>query len=430
MATYAYQQNYYDGASAGYVKYNISPDFGTPIAPGEVVTVTGIAYCSSQANTVLEVVLCNGTTYTAKHKNACSLNIKIPKGKATSFTATFEMPVLKDDIFGTDRLRYAWICFGLMKEDGDGGYSGSETVAVDTQKVSYLAYRINPKIIGADFVRCALEGEIYKENDEGTKAFGSLSISLADGYTASDITIAKAVVTPQGGTATTISISQSILAAALTADGYSEITDGTVTITADAGMLYSFDFDTAYNYDITVTIGDTYDTYSCDFDIARAFANLHLSGAKNGGACFGGFCKSTDDNPMLESYYPLYAYSGVVEQYSTDETVVGIWIDGKKIYRKILQWTSALTNGKSNYQYINPKKPDGTDGTIETFVNVWGMAWKAGYIWKLPYYDDSSSHGITLEIETNSGNPRINILPGGSRGALGAFAVVEFTLTD
>lgn len=28
MATYKYQQNYYEGASAGYVKYNVTHDFG------------------------------------------------------------------------------------------------------------------------------------------------------------------------------------------------------------------------------------------------------------------------------------------------------------------------------------------------------------------------------------------------------------------
>ena len=41
MATYAYQQNMFDGASAGYVKYNISPDLGTVVSAGTTITITG-----------------------------------------------------------------------------------------------------------------------------------------------------------------------------------------------------------------------------------------------------------------------------------------------------------------------------------------------------------------------------------------------------
>ena len=32
---YAYQQNFYDGASYGWVKYDISPAFGEYVAPGD-----------------------------------------------------------------------------------------------------------------------------------------------------------------------------------------------------------------------------------------------------------------------------------------------------------------------------------------------------------------------------------------------------------
>lgn len=55
MATYKYQQNLFEGSSYGYVKYNITPDFGTPVAPGEMITITGQAYCKNMAVKSIEV---------------------------------------------------------------------------------------------------------------------------------------------------------------------------------------------------------------------------------------------------------------------------------------------------------------------------------------------------------------------------------------
>lgn len=46
---YSYQQNVYEGASYGYVQYNISPDIGTPISAGTTVTITGKAYLCTQS---------------------------------------------------------------------------------------------------------------------------------------------------------------------------------------------------------------------------------------------------------------------------------------------------------------------------------------------------------------------------------------------
>ena len=45
--TYKYQQNLADGASAGYVQYNVTPDFDTVLAVGETFEVTGKLYCGN-----------------------------------------------------------------------------------------------------------------------------------------------------------------------------------------------------------------------------------------------------------------------------------------------------------------------------------------------------------------------------------------------
>ena len=70
-------------------------------------------------------------------------------------------------------------------------------------------------------------------------------------------------------------------------------------------------FDKARNWNLMLVFGDAYESAVSYFTLSRAFANLHLSGYSTGGACFGGFCSSTPDNPKLESYFPGYFYNGI-----------------------------------------------------------------------------------------------------------------------
>lgn len=44
MATYKYQQDFFDGASYGYVKFNVTPDLGSVLFEGDTFTVTGVFY--------------------------------------------------------------------------------------------------------------------------------------------------------------------------------------------------------------------------------------------------------------------------------------------------------------------------------------------------------------------------------------------------
>ena len=83
------------------------------------------------------------------------------------------------------------------------------------------------------------------------------------------------------------------------------ITDSTSAITT------TFFNGSDWSFLLVVTNG--YETRSAIASIPRAFANLHLSGCSTGGACFGGFSKSTENNPKLESYYPVYLYGGIAK---------------------------------------------------------------------------------------------------------------------
>ena len=62
----------------------------------------------------------------------------------------------------------------------------------------------------------------------------------------------------------------------------------------------------AMNYTLTVTDGVGNVVYAYD-SVAPGRANFSLAPSKYG-ACFGGIAKGTEENPMLESYYPFYLY--------------------------------------------------------------------------------------------------------------------------
>lgn len=309
MATYAYQQNFFT-ASEGYVKYNISPDFGNYIAPGETVTITGVVRCNISARTYIGIDIASSISWKDGYiVPLCETSVSIPKSKETSFSVTFQIPTLPDE-FGTSRVRYGYLRFSVSQNDG----SGDVLVKDSAQKITYLSYRLAPTFNKAEFFRCMLTNSTYKENDEGTVVFGNISISLPDGLTSSAITSSSIRIEPSTGNATTYtSRLSSKWSTILSSSGYSEINTNTgiVTISASSALLNGYTFETKYSYKITFSVGDSYNTYQTSVNIGRSFANVHMSGAANGGICFGGFSTSTDDDPKFECYYPAYFYGGI-----------------------------------------------------------------------------------------------------------------------
>ena len=119
---------------------------------------------------------------------------------------------------------------------------------------------------------------------------------------------------------------------------YSGTGDGvTISITDDRSIIEDvISASIAMNYTLTVTDGVGNVVYAYD-SVAPGRANFSLAPSKFG-ACFGGIAKGTEENPMLESYYPIQAYAGIngVTNYSAAEIRIGTWIDGKPIYRVVL----------------------------------------------------------------------------------------------
>ena len=279
----------WDGASYGYVKYNISPDLGTVVSAGTTITITGQAYFKNRANKSIEV-----STQASSSYRSSFVNINIPKATATTFTLRFQMWELSDD-WGSSRVVSAPLNFTLWSQTNCDG-NGDETMNPNLQAISYLTYRISPAAKSVDFERYSLSGSTYVKNDEGTKVLGKLAISLAEGRTVSDITIAKVVVTDDAGTSQTLTLSSSVLTAALSANGYVE---------SSPSLFSSITFNTGRNYTLTFTIGDAYDKAVFSVLVARAFANLHLSGLATGGVAIGKFSAATQGNPLFECAFPI-----------------------------------------------------------------------------------------------------------------------------
>lgn len=104
-------------------------------------------------------------------------------------------------------------------------------------------------------------------------------------------------------------------------------------------------FDKNSDWTLGLVFGDGFESVTSIVEVPMAFANLHLSGASTGGACFGGFSKSKEGSPLLESYYPFHAYAGIagVTEHTAGEDKTGYtWLDGKPIFRFIATGKTSL----------------------------------------------------------------------------------------
>lgn len=152
------------------------------------------------------------------------VNVNIPKATATTFTLRFQMWELSD-AWGSSRVVSAPLNFTLWSDANADG-NGDQTFNTSGQAISYLTYRISLAAKSVDFERYALSGSSYVKNDEGSYVMGKLAISLAEGRTVSDISVAQVVITDDAGSSQTKTISSSILSAALSANGYVEASPG------------------------------------------------------------------------------------------------------------------------------------------------------------------------------------------------------------
>ena len=133
-------------------------------------------------------------------------------------------------------------------------------------------------------------------SDEGSYALLSLKLGLADQTWLSSMQCVF-----HYGSNSTLDLTGSRTAL------LSGVTDSRLLI--NAGLQFS----NASDWPVYVTFGDNYEQARMSGTVFRAFSNMHLSAARNGGVAFGGFSSASDASPKLESRYPCYFYAGVPE---------------------------------------------------------------------------------------------------------------------
>ena len=148
--------------------------------------------------------------------------------------------------------------------------------------------------------------------------------------------------------------------------------------------------------------------------------------------------KTTTSNRMQTAYpyysstmiYTRYYYNGAWSEwsvigskmYSTAETKTGdVWIDGKPIYKRVLQATFDNVTEANSYTI-------GTISNFETPVSVRGfMKQESTYWWALPY---SRYNSIQWSISLGFSQAGVLYLWKGSYGTLSdVYAIVEYTKT-
>lgn len=286
----------------------------------------------------------------------------------------------------------------------DNGTTTSD--AVEVESFNFLDAYYTPKI--EKFI-------VERTADEANTVKATIKLSHADGLTTTQINRLSCTLSDWDGTEyRTLTLHRTMT------ELYTGVTDDTAVITDT--------FDTGKDHTLTLVFGDTAEVVQQIDTVEHAFANLHLSGASTGGACYGGFCKATENNPMLESYYPAYFYNGIAygginyPLEGTGEQDTGVkWVDGKTIYRQAIKFTS-FTKGSYVYKNISSR------GTIDTVVAMYGTAKYAGGQYPVP----STAAEAYMICVYAYGNPatQIGLFEGKSLTLTQAWVIVEYTLSD
>lgn len=110
----------------------------------------------------------------------------------------------------------------------------------------------------------------------------------------------------------------------------------------------------------------------------------------------------------------------VLKTYSSAETKVGIWIDNKPIYRKVISLgllpnntTKRVASGISNLEYV---------------TQLYGTALAGTYFITLPdSYPNQTQYGIRLSYDLSTNE--IVILSASDRSTYSGYAIIEYTKT-
>ena len=338
-----YRLNIYSSAvgesESGYVEYSISPDYGALLLPGDVITVSGTAYCRSATIRCIEFFhnlnLDGRLVVGALHGK---LTLVMQAGVATNFSfsckrseaALAALPAREY----TSAAGISQFGFWTVPEPDPVAFASNYFGDDLNRNYRYLKYRLSPQVIAMDFERANAAGTWA--NDGQYLQCRALRIGKSAQAAVGDFTTARI-------TSRSVDLTQAQLTAALTAEGYSE---------AKPGIFANFASVQGVTYTLTLLLGDAYDQIAATDLVMRSFARIDFAKAKNGGVAIGMFSTATDAEPKFEvdESHESFLYGGIhgVNNYRSGEVATGgHWIDGKPIYR---------------YTYVG--KPSGSGGQL------------------------------------------------------------------
>lgn len=237
-----------------------------------------------------------------------------------------------------------------------------------------------------------------------TKTTDSSSTSTGALVSAGGLGVAKKLYV---GSDANISGNASISGSATATKGFVSYDTGNVNTASGTGKLIikkaSASADSTPNDGIVLEFGN-YANYTGQLWLGNnAAAGLAWNGWSNG----------------TRGTWRALAFQDNVDQYSTSETKVGTWIDGKPIYRKVKHLTT-----KAGWQSF-PKTD--ISSNIDRVVNIYGnVRQPGGTIINIPFYIDSSNSANTYYV------PQSNyfvVTTGSSYGYGDTYIIVEYTKT-
>ena len=409
MASYKYKQ----GGSGEYiyVQYNIVPDIGTPLEVGQEVTISGNIRAYSYALQNIKVMLsCSsyGTGIfedTGNYEKELDLNISVARNSNKNFKITFIVGREYDDVLDENGVTIYPIDSPFhpsFTENSEKIYIRffSNDIYTSFTLNQYLIYKNPddaPKIDQLNVVRSKLIDGKYAAANDGTNLLVINAIGTGDST--------NAVCWIQiGNISGDVDYTTDVIRNIFSKNGYSE----------SSPRLFKNEIPVAENAEFTFVILNENGHASAKVTIEKAFANFHLSGAKNGGACFGGFSDSTDDEPKLESYYKGYFYNGFSDK--TIKMIGNVLYPVDSIY---------ICTGRLSPYAIFGGEWERIEGR---FLVASGGSYNSGSTGGSPSYSLSVSHKHLSPVGFSGGRiGAVNINDSQSTGNGRAYGAVEVT---
>ena len=130
-----------------------------------------------------------------------------------------------------------------------------------------------------------------------------------------------------------------------------------------------------------------------------------------------------EEGSNATTYTPFQNLAPYSNNYSIEDVIVGKWINGKNIYRKVVH-VNALPNNTSSTYNLNLTN-------VDSVIKIYGMArGSSGNVFPLPYVDKFGGSNHNIELTYLSSGTQARIVTSNDRSGLSADIIVEYTKTS